>query len=121
MKFNIKDEKIVGYILLIVGLIIIAYSIVSVLGSASGGPPIELLQEDTTQGSVDGSDGEESFDISQMMTPLFPFFNMMAWVAISFFVMVAGGRVALLGIKLMKVPIPDTKIVKPSKEERKEV
>jgi hypothetical protein len=119
MNFKIKDEKLVGYVLLIVGLIIIAYGIISVLNLAGGGAPIEFLQTSgDTQGSINVSEGGASFDVSQMMEPLFPFFNMVAWIAIAFFIVSAGAKISSIGIKLMKVPIPDTKIVKTTKEEK---
>ena len=124
MKFNIRDEKIVGYVLLIAGLCIIGFSILSAIGAISGDIPIQIVKvedTDTSQAEVNASSGEVTFDMSQILRPMYPLFNLMAWLAIMFFLLFAGARIARLGIRMMKVPIPDTKIVKPSKEEKKEL
>lgn len=121
MNFKIKDEKIVGYALLIAGLCIIGFSLIGVIGAISGNIPIRIIEETgTTQAEFNASSGEMNFDMSNFLAPLYPFFNLMAWLAIMFFVLFAGARIARLGIRLMKVPVPDTKIVKPTKEEKKE-
>jgi len=124
MKFKIRDEKIVGYALLIAGLCIIGFSILAAIGAISGDIPIRIVkveETDTHQAEFNASSDEATFDMSQILRPMYPLFNLMAWLAIMFFLLFAGGRIARLGIRMMKVPIPDVKMVKPSKEEKKEV
>ncbi|MDH7517663.1 MAG: hypothetical protein QHH19_04905 [Candidatus Thermoplasmatota archaeon] len=105
MKIN--NEKLVGYILLIVGLCIMIYTIATVISvfTGGGGIPVKILEEKTTQGAS-GSSPEDT------MMLLFPMFNALIWVAIAFLLVAAGGRVARIGIQMMKASLPDIKIIK---------
>jgi flagellar basal body-associated protein FliL len=109
MKIN--NEKLVGYILLIVGLCIMIYAIATAISvfTGSGGIPVKILEEKTTQGT---SGGTTSPNFGDVMTPLFPMFNALIWLAIAFFLVAAGGRIVRLGIQMMKASLPDIKIVK---------
>ena len=54
MKWKIKDNKIAGYIILIVGLLIMAFSIISVYSVfTTGNVPIEILQTPAGETVVD--------------------------------------------------------------------
>ena len=53
-----------------------------------------------------------NIDLGQMFVPLFPMFNLLAWFLISFVILVAGGRVAQIGIKMMKASLPDVRIIR---------
>lgn len=117
-KFNIKDEKVTGYILLIVGLIIMFYSLFMVLNIAdTGSVPIEFV-DTTSSPSVNNSNNQPgnqtmpSLNMGDVVTPLFPLFNISVWIAISFFILVVGGRISMLGINMLKVMVPDIRIVK---------
>ena len=114
-----KDKTIVGYALLIVGLCLMGYSIASLIGVfTSGDVPIEILHAEgtdtTTEMSYDPKEGNVSMpmDLSQVIEPMFPIFNVMGWLAIAFFIVAAGGRVARIGIQMLKATLPDVKIIK---------
>jgi len=125
MDLNGKDQKIVGYVLLIAGLCIMIYSIVSVIGVFTGGDvPIEILhasedqENTTTQPTVDesGNATMPSIDMSQIIEPMFPLFNLMGWLAIAFILLVGGQKFARVGINLMKASIPQQKKAKFEKD-----
>jgi disulfide bond formation protein DsbB len=111
MLIRWKDEKVVGYILLVIGLCTMLYSIVTVLSVFNGGDaPLEILHAeespDTEQeftGNTTDNTTMPTIDFSEMMIPLFPMFNMLIWITIAFFLVVAGGRVAGIGIKMIKL------------------
>jgi hypothetical protein len=118
-----KDEKIVGYVILIVGLCIMGFSISSVINLSQGGDiPIEILHapERQSEQNMEPSDIDNntsnmsapSIDLGQIITPLYPLFNLIAWLVIAFVILVSGGRVAHVGIQMMKASLPDVRIVR---------
>lgn len=116
-----KDEKIVGYAILIAGLCIMGYGIASVVNLSQGGEvPIEILhavegesnQNIPSVGNDSNNMSAPNIDLGQMFVPLFPMFNLMAWLLIAFVILVAGGRVAQIGIKMMKASLPDVRIIR---------
>ena len=115
-----KDLKITGYVLLIVGICLMAFSIVAAISvfTGSSNVPIEILKaddtSDTTQGTS-GENGEPNMDMGQLMTPMFPVFNLMIFLAIAFFLLVAGQKLARLGLNILKPtppPIIKTAVIK---------
>jgi len=114
------DKKIVGYALLAIGLIIIFYSLITVIDVFTGGEvPLEILKssqsEESMQTTIDPQTGNvtmEGMDLATVIEPLFPILNMMGWLAIAFFIVFAGGTISKIGIKTLKSAIPDVKIVK---------
>ena len=117
---KLKDEKIVGYIILLAGLIIMFYSIFSVITVfLSGQVPIEIIKTEQDNANLNGGTNESNgsngqshgIDFGDIMKPLFPIFNAMVWLSIAFFILAAGGRVAIIGIKTMKASLHDINIV----------
>lgn len=116
---KLKDEKIVGYALLIVGLCIMVYSISSVISVFNGGGvPIKILQSENKETTQNNQSSQQP-NLEDIMTPLLPMFNALTWVAIAFFLVAAGGRVARIGIKMMKVSLPDEVKIIRSAEDKK--
>ena len=117
---KLNDGKIVGYALLIAGLCIMGYSIASVIGVFTGGEvPVRILQSENKK-TNQSSQSNQQPDLGEVMTPLFPMFNALIWLALAFFIIAAGGRVAGIGIKMMKVSIPDeVKIIKSVEDKKK--
>lgn len=116
-KFDIKDEKVIGYVFLLIGLIIMLYSLLLVLDIAETGTvPVEFIETPATNASTQmnqiGNQTIPSIDMSDIVTPMFPLFNFSIWLAICFFILVVGGRVSLLGVNMMKALVPDIRIVK---------
>jgi hypothetical protein len=120
MVLKEKDKTIVGYVLLIVGLLLMFYSILTVIGVFNeGNVPIEILKvekgNETTKAETDPKSGNVTtpeIDLGQVIEPMFPMFNVLIWLAIAFFILIAGGRVARIGIQMMKASIPDVTIIK---------
>lgn len=115
-----KDLKITGYVLLIVGICLMVFSVVAALSvfTGSGNVPIEILKadetSDTSQGTS-GENGEPNIDMGQLMTPMFPVFNLMVFLAIAFFILLAGQKLARLGLNILKptpAPIIKTAVIK---------
>ena len=116
-KFDIKDEKVIGYVFLVIGLIIMLYSLLLVLDMAETGVvPVEFIDAPVSNSSMQmqqvGNQTIPSIDMGDIVTPLFPMFNFSIWLAICFFILVVGGRVSLLGVNMMKALVPDIRIVK---------
>jgi len=115
-----KEEKLVGYAILIAGLCIMGYSKTSVISISNGGRiPLEILkvnEEDINQDLQYVENGSNNtipqINFGQILTPLFPMFNLIAWLLVIFILLIAGGRVALIGINMMKATIPDVKIIR---------
>jgi hypothetical protein len=116
---KLNDGKIIGYALLIAGICIMGYSIASAIMVFNGGEvPIKILQSEDKKTNQSSQPNQQP-DLGDAMTPLFPMFNALTWLAIAFFIIAAGGRVARIGINMMKVSLPDeVKIIK-SVEDKK--
>ena len=53
--------------------------------------------------------------MGQLMTPMFPVFNLMVFLAIAFFILLAGQKLARLGLNILKptpAPIIKTAVIK---------
>ncbi len=116
-KFDIKDEKVIGYVFLVIGLIIMLYSLLLVLDIAETGTvPVDFIDIPATNTSTQMNQVNNhtvpSIDMGDVVTPMFPLFNFSIWLAICFFILVVGGRVSLLGVNMMKALVPDIRIVK---------
>jgi hypothetical protein len=107
IKKYLKSEKIVGYAILIAGLCIMGYGIFSVITVFSGGEiPLKLLQAENQ--NTDATDQTSQMpDLREIIEPLFPMFNALIWAVIALLIIAAGGRVARIGIAMMKVSIPE--------------
>jgi hypothetical protein len=121
MKKLSKDLKILGYALLIVGICLMVYSVVSALSILTGSDvPIEILKTvdspNNTQGTI-GENGASNIDFSQMISPMFPVFNAMIFLTIAFFILWAGQKFARLGLNILKpTPAPIIKTAVINKE-----
>lgn len=95
-----KHEKIIGYILLALGVILIVFAIVQMFAVYSGGssPPnlVTLsdlsLSTDQAGASVTLLKGEQ---LSQLP-------NLFFWFVLMSFLMFAGGKIASLGVTMVK-------------------
>jgi hypothetical protein len=100
MKWKMKDEKIVGYILLAIGIVMIflsVYLMVQVFTGASRPPnlfnfsDIRLTMPGETESSLLIS-GEE---LNKLVAMVF-------WYLLMFFIVYAGGKIASLGVSLIR-------------------
>ena len=100
VKLKIENEKIIGYVLLAVGVVMIfvsVYFMFSVFTGASS-PPILLHFSDISlapPGEIEATSAISGQELSKMIAMSF-------WYLLMFFIMWAGGKVASLGVNLIK-------------------
>ncbi len=101
MRF--KDEKVVGYILLAVGVLMIFFSVYSmfVVFTGASAPPSLFNFSDVSLSVPQPEGGSETMQIvsGQDMNRMA---DMGTWYMLMFFVVYAGGKVASLGVNLLK-------------------
>ena len=94
-----KDEKILGYVLLAIGVIVIFFSIYQMLIVFTGGsPPPKLFNFSDIYAPV--AQGQSMLLMSgQELSKLVA---MGFWYMLMFFIMYAGGKIASLGVNLIR-------------------
>lgn len=99
MKWKLKDEKTVGYILLTIGIIFIFFSIYEMMNVFTGAsPPPSLFNFSDIY--FPGPEGSSVLMISgREMNKLVA---MTFWYILMFFIMFAGGKIASLGVNLIR-------------------
>lgn len=94
-----RNEKTVGYVLLAIGVVFLIFSIVEMLMVYSGNsPPPNLISlGDVTMPGQDGSNVTliQGNQLSQLP-------NLFFWFILMFFVLFAGGKIASLGVNMVK-------------------
>jgi hypothetical protein len=94
-----KDEKIVGYILLAAGVIVIFFSIYQMWIVFTGGSPAPKLFN-FADVSIPGAQGQNILLISgQELSKLA---DLAFWYILMFFIVWAGGKIASLGVDLLR-------------------
>jgi len=100
MKLKMKDEKIVGYVLLAIGIAMIFFSVYQMVQVFTGASPppnlfnfsdIRLTMPGETESSLLIS-GEELNKLAAMVF----------WYMLMFFIMYAGGKIASLGVNMIR-------------------
>ena len=88
MKFKVRDEKIMGYILIIAGVCLVVYGVVLVFSISQGfGVPIDMFNANYEATDINPPLNGNRHNVStpnayleQMFIPLFPLFNFMMWI-----------------------------------------
>ena len=93
-KSKLKNEKFIGYVLLALGVALLVFSIVEMLNvySGNGSPPKLFNFQDFALTSTTAIQGSQ---ISLIL-------NLFFWLLLMFFVLFAGGKIASLGINMIK-------------------
>ncbi|MDH5375494.1 MAG: hypothetical protein OEZ21_11425 [Candidatus Bathyarchaeota archaeon] len=100
MKLKMKDEKVVGYVLLAIGIAMIFFSVYQMVQVFTGASPppnlfnfsdIRLTMPGETESSLLIS-GEELNKLAAMVF----------WYMLMFFIMYAGGKIASLGVNMIR-------------------
>ena len=120
MKLKIKDENVIGYILIIAGVFLAIYGMVLVFSISQGfGVPIDIFNVNYESTNIDYSLDTNQYNMStpnyyfkQIFTPLFPMFNFMMWISIVFFIVRGGISTIRIGIKMLKTSIELNEITK---------
>ena len=99
MYQKLKNDKIVGYVLLAIGVAIIFFSITQmmIVFNGSGSPP-QLFNLSTI--SIPGSNGQSVVLVTGSELSQFP--NLIFWLLLMSFLMFAGGKVASIGVNLIR-------------------
>ncbi len=95
----IKDEKIIGYVLLILGVAMLLFSIVemaAVYTGAVSAPKIVQLSDIT----MPNQDGTQIVVMQGAQASQLP--NIFFWFLLMVFVLLAGGKIAQIGVSLLK-------------------
>jgi len=94
-----RDEKIVGYVLLAVGVVVIFFSIYQMWVVFTGGsPPPKLFNFSDV--SIPGAQGQNVILMSgQELSNLA---DLAFWYILMFFIVWAGGKIASLGVDLLR-------------------
>jgi hypothetical protein len=94
-----RSEKIAGYVLLILGVVVIFFSIYEMFVVFTGGsPPPKLFNFSDI--SVPGTNNQNVMLISGQEVSKFA--DLFCWLILMFFVMWGGGKVASLGVNLIR-------------------
>jgi len=120
MKLKIKDENVIGCILIIAGVCLVIYGIVLVFSISQGFEvPIDIFNVNYEATNIDYSLDTNQYNMStpnvyfeQMFTPLYPLFNFMMWITIVLFIVRGGISTIRIGIKMLKTSIELNEITK---------
>jgi hypothetical protein len=94
-----KNEKIIGYTLLILGIILLLFSIVEMITVYYGyTPPPKLFNLQDI--SLPGDNGSNISLIQGAQASQLP--NLFFWFLLMGFVLLAGGKIASLGVSMIK-------------------
>ena len=114
MENKIRSEKIIGYALLSVGVIMILVSVYLMFDVFTGArSPPSLVHFSDISIPVPSPEQKENVPIvsGEVLDKLVA---MSFWYMLMFFVMLAGGKIASLGISLIKETIVEVKEAKPT-------
>jgi len=113
-----ENKKKLGYALFIVGIILIAYVLGSVIFIfvGAGDVPIDVFKNNKSDVNDDNTLEGNITDIMEMsMEEMYPMYNLMIWLSFAFLLLFAGYFLCKLGFTVMNPPIQQPK--KPSLRE----
>jgi hypothetical protein len=100
MKLKIKDEKIVGYVLLAIGIAMIFFSVYEMVRVFTGASPPPNLFNFADISIQMSEQAEETLLISG--EELNKLAAMVFWYMLMFFIMWSGGKIASLGVNMIR-------------------
>ena len=100
MKLKIKDEKIVGYILLAIGIAMIFFSVYEMVRVFTGASPPPNLFNFSDISIQMPEQAEETLLVSG--EELNKLAAMVFWYMLMFFIMWSGGKIASLGVNMIR-------------------
>ncbi len=103
-KLKTKDYKVIGYALLIAGLILITWAVYSMYNVYTGAaPPPSVIEMNGVTISMPAGQGLPPAQDEMISAPdSSKLVNMGIWFALMFFVASAGGRIGGLGVNLIR-------------------
>jgi len=129
MRFNIKLENISGYILIIAGLCLFIYGIILIFSISQGlTVPIDIFNTNQEINDINPPIDNNQYNTSntntsfeQILTPLYPIFNLLIWVSIIFFIIISGLKTIRIGLKMLITSIEFDEITKNDLEDIKNI
>jgi len=105
-------KKKIGYVLFIIGIIIIAYTVGSVLlvFSGYGNVPVNFFEKEKDcseycneqyndmLGQIENGTPSINFDMNDYMSDIYPMYNLMIWLSLSFILLFAGYFLCKIGL-----------------------
>jgi hypothetical protein len=100
---KLKKDKLVGYVLLIVGLIVIFLAIVWAYSAfTSGSSRLSIFRWDNQKIKISSSDNEPPQYLEVPGDQVSKTINIMLWLTLMFFLVWAGAQIANLGVKIIR-------------------
>jgi len=129
MRFNIKLENISGYILIIAGLCLFIYGIILIFSISQGlTVPIDIFNTNQEINDINPPIDNNQYNTSntntsfeQILTPLYPIFNLLIWVSLIFFIIISGLKTIRIGLKMLITSIEFDEITKNDLEDIKNI
>ena len=129
MRFNIKLENISGYILIIAGLCLFIYGIILIFSISQGlTVPIDIFNTNQEINDINPPIDNNQYNTSntntsfeQILTPLYPIFNLLIWVSLIFFIIISGLKTIRIGLKMLITSIEFDEITKNELEDIKNI
>jgi len=95
----IKEEKLIGYVLLIIGVVLLLFAVaeMSAVYTGAASPPGLINLSDVSWPTQDGGVATlmQGDQISQLP-------NLFFWFLLMVFVLLAGGKIAQIGVSMLK-------------------
>ena len=119
------NKKKVGYVLFIIGMILIAYVIGSIIFVfvGAGSVPLEIFEvESNDQISFEMpsySGNNTNMSVENTMNDMYPMFNLMIWLSLAFLLLFAGYFLCKLGLTAMSSPVSTKPKIKKVFSEKK--
>jgi hypothetical protein len=100
---KLKNDKTVGYILLIVGLIVIFLAIILAYSAfTSGSSRLSIFHWDNQNIKVNSGDNEPPQYLNVPGDQIAKTVNILLWLALMFFLVWAGAQIANMGVKIIR-------------------
>lgn len=100
---KLKNDKLVGYVLLIVGLIIIFLAIIWAYGAFTGGSSrLSIFHWDNQRIKITSNDNEPPQYLDIPGDQISKTINILLWLTLMFFLVWAGAQIANLGVKIIR-------------------
>jgi hypothetical protein len=100
---KLKDDKLVGYVLLIVGLIVIFLAIIWAYGAfTSGSSRLSIFHWDNQKIKITSNDNEPPQYLDVPGDQISKTVNILLWQTLMFFLVWAGAQIANMGVKIIR-------------------
>jgi hypothetical protein len=100
---KLKNDKLVGYALLVVGLIVIFLAIIWAYGAfTSGSSRLSIFHWDNQNIKITSNDNEQPQYLNIPGDQISRTVNILLWLTLMFFLVWAGAQIANMGVKIIR-------------------